>query len=229
LRELHYDGRPHGWVNAAAIVLTPGGAVLKGGNPSRQATLGGDIAAFGALFYEMINGRKTGPDVPLPVVLRTVPRTGPDGLKMAANRLASRCLAEDSVNMQKVVTEVRLLKVLSRQLQVREPQAPWQPHTVESPAVEPADEEAPPMDRDYEEERAAGERVTEDADPSGDLCPRCGSANVFTSKARSMFEGLLRAIGSPVCRCHRCYHRYFVFLGMHIAKSHSIDTVRTKG
>jgi hypothetical protein len=55
-------------------------------------------------------------------------------------------------------------------------------------------------------------------EPAGGNCPRCDSAFVFLSKARSPFELQLGRWKIPLCRCHRCYHRYFVFAGMKIPK-----------
>lgn len=229
LRELHFDGRPHGWVNPAAVVLTDDRAELKAGHASRQATLQGDIAAFGALLFELVNGRKTGPDLPLPVVPRTVPRTGIDGLKMAANRLASRCLSPDAPDMQKVVTEVRLLKVLSRHLLAQEHAVVLRvpPPEPPPPEIEAATEEARSAMPQAEDE-GPKERVNDHVAPDGSICPRCGSAYVYASKPRSRFEGFLRTIGSPVCRCHRCYHRFYMVLGIEFAKTPPAENAQTR-
>ena len=213
LRALHYDGHPHGWVNAAAVVLTPEGAVLKGGHASRQASLRSDIAAFGALLYEMIHAKKTGPDLPLPVVPCTVPRTGREGLKLAASRLASRCLSDDSLDMQKVATEVRLLKVLSRQLSISESGTPDPPQPAGPPGATVAPGLAPAAGtRDALPDRA-GDPPLDDA-----RCPRCGCPHVYISKPRTGVESFLGMIGSPVQRCHRCLHRYLTILGIHFTK-----------
>ena len=52
----------------------------------------------------------------------------------------------------------------------------------------------------------------------GGNCPRCDSASVYLSKARSRFEEQLGRWKIPLCRCHRCYHRYFCFAGLKIPK-----------
>jgi len=52
----------------------------------------------------------------------------------------------------------------------------------------------------------------------GGNCPRCDSASVYRSKARSRFEEQLGRWKMPLCRCHRCYHRYFVVAGLKIPK-----------
>lgn len=53
---------------------------------------------------------------------------------------------------------------------------------------------------------------------SGHRCPSCFSFYVYESRPRSGFERLLCSMGSPIRRCHQCYHRYFVFLGLSFAK-----------
>jgi hypothetical protein len=210
-------------VNAAAVALGSGHAVLKGSSRSRQARLHGDIEAFGALLYEMINGRKSGPDLPLPVVPCTVPRTGFDGLKMAANRLASRCLSDDSLDMQKVATEVRLLKILARGLPAHALEA--RPQPLELPASEPAAEAHSAAAEPAEiQARGTPEDSPLDAASSNCHCPRCGSAYVRVSKPRTGVESFLHRIGSPVRRCRRCYHRYFIVLGIHFSRSAPAET-----
>jgi hypothetical protein len=219
LRELHYDGRAHGWVNAAAVVIESGHAALRGGGSAGRASTQNDIPSFGALLYEMINGRKTGPDVPLPVVPRHVGRTGPDGIRMAANHLASRCLSDDTLDIQKVVTEIRLLKLLAKQapmaaLQVTETELSecdaLEQRLIEEAACEDGDEDLP-----------------EKTVPIATHCPRCSSAYVYPSRPRTGFEDWLGRIGAPVVRCHRCYHRYFVFFGFRFNKTSPVDHIRT--
>ena len=60
----------------------------------------------------------------------------------------------------------------------------------------------------------------------GGNCPRCDSASVYLSKARSRFEEQLGRWKIPLCRCHRCYHRYFFFLGLKIPKEMPETTER---
>jgi len=222
LREIHYDGHAHGWVNTAAIAVHAGRAVLKGG-ASRQVSPRIDILGFGNLLYEMINGRKTGPDVPLPVVPRTVARTGLDGIKMAANHLASRCISDDSIENQKVATEIRLLKVLAQQLPNPRQQA--SAATVPLPAVQnkqAIDEEPVPS------VSKGGESLPGESASDAVSCPRCGSAYVYVSKPRTGFERWLGRTGSPVQRCHRCYHRYYLLFGVHFRKAAPVENIKTR-
>ncbi|MEO8592777.1 MAG: hypothetical protein ABI759_05620 [Candidatus Solibacter sp.] len=52
----------------------------------------------------------------------------------------------------------------------------------------------------------------------GGPCPKCDAAVVFVSRARSRFEMLLERLKVPIVRCHRCYHRYFMFGSLKIPK-----------
>ena len=54
--------------------------------------------------------------------------------------------------------------------------------------------------------------------PAGGKCPKCASLSIYVSRARSPFESTLERWGVPLCRCHRCSHRYVVFAGFKIAK-----------
>jgi serine/threonine protein kinase len=51
-----------------------------------------------------------------------------------------------------------------------------------------------------------------------DTCPRCGSRQVHESQSRTKFEFFVTRFGIPICRCHRCFHRYFVVMRMPFAK-----------
>ena len=63
-------------------------------------------------------------------------------------------------------------------------------------------------------------------EPAGGTCPECASSEVYVSRARSRFERMLERWGVPICRCHRCYHRYVVFGSFKIAKDMPIGTQR---
>src|SRR5579883_966661 len=71
LRQLHQQGRAHGWVNTAAVSLASGRAVLSAGNGLRHASPQSDVVGFGAMLLELLTGRKTGTEVPLPVLPAT--------------------------------------------------------------------------------------------------------------------------------------------------------------
>jgi len=52
----------------------------------------------------------------------------------------------------------------------------------------------------------------------GGSCPKCDSPTVYVSRARSPFEHFLERQNIPICRCHRCFHRYFALGEFKIGK-----------
>jgi DNA-directed RNA polymerase subunit M/transcription elongation factor TFIIS len=62
--------------------------------------------------------------------------------------------------------------------------------------------------------------------PAGGRCPKCDSPEIYVSRARSHFERMLDRWGVPLCRCHRCYHRYVVFARLRISKDMPATTER---
>jgi DNA-directed RNA polymerase subunit M/transcription elongation factor TFIIS len=70
------------------------------------------------------------------------------------------------------------------------------------------------------------EKPTAPLEPAGGKCPKCESTAVFHSRARSRLERLLERWQIPICRCHRCYHRYLVFARLKIAKEMPVGTER---
>jgi len=112
IRELHEQGRLHGSVNANSVIVTAAGAQLMPPNGQARYTVpGADVAAFGSLLYEILTGEKPSPrTMPPPTIAAS--RSSPRGLRIAAMRLAAKCLRSTSNSfgeMQKVLTEVRLL------------------------------------------------------------------------------------------------------------------------
>jgi len=61
---------------------------------------------------------------------------------------------------------------------------------------------------------------------AGGRCPKCDSPEIYVSRARSSFEQMLDRWGVPLCRCHRCYHRYMVFARLRISKDMPATTER---
>jgi hypothetical protein len=55
-------------------------------------------------------------------------------------------------------------------------------------------------------------------EPAGGRCPKCDIQGVYASRPRSRFEQLMQSWGVPLCRCHRCSHRYVVFARFKITK-----------
>jgi serine/threonine protein kinase len=80
-------------------------------------------------------------------------------------------------------------------------------HAPSPPPPEP-DAELP------EEEEDSGPDTEDESDdraPSPrDKCPKCGSREIHRSHARTKLEFLAANFGIPICRCHRCFHRYAV-------------------
>lgn len=118
LREMHQDGRAHGSVEPQHVYIKSSGASLL--TPERRGYTDplDDLSGFGTVLYAMLTGRP-----PAGEELRLVPAKppvmkGPAAVRAAATRLAERCLTaerEAAPDMQKVLTEVRLLHVMSKQ------------------------------------------------------------------------------------------------------------------
>jgi DNA-directed RNA polymerase subunit M/transcription elongation factor TFIIS len=251
-------------------VLRPSGAILLPANSLPiDADRRADVAAFGAILYEMLTGGKP-PRNGFPAApAERVPHAGPAGLRAAAIRLAAKCLTAppgQEPAIQMVVTEVRVLSVLAQQFG---PESPA-PHPAPVPALPPETRRkfdpwaaltataAPPVKKPVrtapaesfmdgeptreflsammsrkpvpdvapsepvvelpQEQQDAGPDEEEKVDRRGpspiEKCPKCGSPQVHESQPRTRFESLVTKFGIPICRCHRCYHRYFVFLRM---------------
>jgi hypothetical protein len=230
LRDLHEEGSLHGSVNADWVLLTKTGAQLLPPNGhARHTVAGADVSAFGALLYEMVNGAKLSPRAtpPLPAIAS---RNTQNGLRIAATRLASKCVRSTSnsfTEMQKVLTEVRLLGLQSGTQQT--PAAVESLMAVAARAGHGGASTAPPQPASRTEGRGVASLVftavpresfmsvkdvaTVDPPPSGVACPVCSVPYVYPSKPTTWFEALLGAWSMPTLRCHRCLHRYVVIFG----------------
>lgn len=144
LRELHQAGLAHGEVSPASVVLRPSGAALL--PPTGlvgEANSRADVAAFGAVLYEMLTGGKPPSGGLLEASAERVSGVGLPGLRAAATRLAAKCLAaapDEAPTTQMIVTEVRLMNVLAQQLGSKSPE----PLAPEPPPPPPQPTRPPP-------------------------------------------------------------------------------------
>src|SRR5436305_3142266 len=227
LRELHAADRAHGRVSPGSIVLKPSGIELLPSRlyfdePQRET----DVRGWGTVLYEMVTGSKPQVEGPFGVPKLSVGgRSGPSGIRPAAQRLAMKCLTlppHALPTMQQVLSEVRLLAFLARQYDSREEASPVSPPPVHvapirmtavaaSPAVKPKAE--PPPDGPpgpglglTSFGQPAPKRRPEPARPGSGPCPRCNAAIVYVSRPRSVRENRLESWGIPIWRCYTCYH-----------------------
>ncbi len=222
LRELHSAGRCHGAV-AECVVIEPHGATLAPPRESLELVdQGVDVRAFGSLLYEMVTGLKPSGDGggieswPAPTF------QGPEGVRLAAIRLALRCLETSDgrrPNMQQVLTEVRLFRVLVRQGEPVPVAATPPPHAPAELAAPPAPAPAPAFISSVPESFFMA--VDEDSPPrkpSRARCPHCGGPFVYFSQPSTLFERMLGIVGIRLHRCHRCFYRFGVLLGLAFSK-----------
>jgi hypothetical protein len=118
LREMHADGRVHGTVDPAHVVVKGSGASLIQAEHRGLPDPLQDLTGFGMVLYAMLTGK-----APSGEEFRLVPAKpsmlkGPAAIRATATRLAERCLTaerETAPDFQKVLTEVRLLSVMAKQ------------------------------------------------------------------------------------------------------------------
>jgi len=201
LRDLHAAGRAHGALDLESLRLSRSGISIGEARGGRdKASMARDIEGYG----KILNWMLTGNPEPHPTVVVLRRRQSPEALRVAALDLARKCLS-GRPGMQRVVTEVRLLSVLARQIS----EAPLKV----SPPVRPAaDWEVVSM------EPASGPGSAPLPSPGGRKCPRCGCVWVHLSRPRTGSDSLLISLHCPIYRCPVCLHRYAVVLGMRIAR-----------
>jgi hypothetical protein len=207
LRQLYRAGQAHGEISPASVVLrSTGAALLPPNHPAGGADSRADVAAFGTVLYQMLTGseppRSRGSGLP-EARAEDAPQAGPPCLRAAATRLAAKCLAtqpDQAPTIQMVVTEVRLLNVLARQLgaeSAARPQGASHGRAIEVPKRQRSGP-------------GAKNGVAEREPSPVERCPRCGSPDVCKSQRLTTLELMISGVGIPICRCHRCCHRYVV-------------------
>jgi eukaryotic-like serine/threonine-protein kinase len=169
LRQLHDDGRTHGALTPSAIVLSDSGVELlppaESLTPYTAPEVGrgvpadrrSDIFSFGAIFYEMLTGRRAFEDAG--ALLSAAPR--PTG-SAAVDRLVAACVAKSPDSRFQRVQRLQLeLRLLTRRAAPVQPAAVPAPFPVASRRSEIEALEARIAERFQEQERsiAGVERV----------------------------------------------------------------------
>ena len=117
LRELHRKGLAHGEVGTGSIWLKESGALLQPrGSRSRSADARTDVAAFGAVLYQMFTGVRPPSGLRAPAFTPVTTARDLSDVRNDAIRLAEKCL-DGSPDMKQVRIELRILGILTRGLQ----------------------------------------------------------------------------------------------------------------
>ena len=248
---MHLDGRAHGSVDPAHAVVRSSGIVLLTAERRGYTDPLGDLTGFGLVLYAMLTGKKPSGDELRLVPAKPAVMKGPAAVRASAMRLAERCLTaerETAPDMQKVLTEIRLLHVMAKQFSsepvalqilapVPPPYPPPQPLEVyagkAAPIINPPST-LPPAAGDAGEEKPELEAPARPGINSPQtlrargshsrpvlkdvMCPKCRGFHVRLSRPRTKFERILSLLGIGVHRCHRCFYRYIPFFGRKIVR-----------
>lgn len=115
---MHADGRIHGGVDVAHVVIRGSGAALVEAERRRLPDFLMDLTGFGAVLYAMLTGKQPAGDEFRVVPAKPPILKGPAAVRATATRLAERCLTAErdtAPDFQKILTEVRLLSVMAKQ------------------------------------------------------------------------------------------------------------------
>lgn len=211
LRDLHAARSAHGSVTPVFVALEPARAVLiPAPGSAATASADGDARAFGAVLYEMLVGRKPDREAFAPSAVRSPYHGAMAEVYQSALGIAEKCMAGapgSAPNLQNVANQLRLLLLIAnRASAARPPEARPPAPPAAGPAILP--QPAPGDEEDWSDE--------DWDDLTDQVCPHCSARNVHYSSLGSSFEHLLGYLGIPFYRCHKCFHRYMMFLGIRV-------------
>lgn len=197
IRDYHRKGLAHGEINPAAIRLHESGARLQPpGRRSRSADAGADVAAFGAVLYEMMTGLKPPAGLTSPALTPAASVMDMSEVRSSAIHLAQKCL-DGSPDMKQVHFELRILGVLTRRLEAVPPGLRI--------ADEPAAIALEPQSANTAEMPAT---TLEPPVVSTVVCPMCRGNTAFIPP-RSLLDRLISRI-SRMRQCGLCGYRFIV-------------------
>lgn len=232
IRAFHRQGQTHGSLTLRSIELGSGEAKVippVAGPLPAEAWLD-DVRGFGEILQALF-----------PYQAPAAAGFAATGVWSAARRIAARCLADPPIpdwNMQRIVSELRLLHVVVRQWEStarslatphRQSTRIWRARKTHAAGHPPL--LAPPANALPVPAVPVSQAAAERSQPQLQMqetriepkvstirCPRCAMASVFPSTPRTDFEETLERFRMPVMRCHRCSYRYFKVFVLTIPK-----------
>jgi len=239
LQQLHEQNEVHGNLTAAHVRLKGTGVELLPAQTLREVgSPESDLRALGAVLYEAATGsavpKNASGDMFNPAV-----EGRQATVREEAVRLAGKCLGHGatSLTMRKAATEAQVLWLQARQeesgIGAKPPAVPFLIKPAEQSSTTPEDPAGPTgvntgerrvsmemaaMRRNAAAIPAEGTSRQETIAPAGMECPKCGSASVSATAARTAFERTVSDSGIPIRECGQCKYRYMVVGGAPVSK-----------